>query len=491
MFGMATPAFGQVSWSFGDTVYPAGAAASCVAAGDVDGDNKPDVVYGRSSDGQVFLRKGDGTGQLGPAIAVGALGGVSSLDLGDIDGDGLLDLVLVSETGDAIAVLLGNGAGGFAAQPSVAVPGNPVDLQLADLDGDGVAELVIADSANVRILASKYPGLAQPFLWTPSALYEVPINLALGDLNGDGQPDIVASGANAGNGSVVLGKVGLGFRPPSYFPSLFGGGPIWMELGDFNGDGKLDAVSTEDDGIDADLVIWQGNGDGTFGSVLWYTLTGNYRGENASGDFNGDGQSDLVGSVWNSGLAGLVGTGGAQMWQAPNSTTPPQLTAIEVVDLNGDTIDDLVIMDGQLGTVTVKISQPEEASSYLNQLSVLSSSPKLHHMSMQLGGGFAGHPYLVLGSLSGTVPGLGLGSVHLALNPDAYTTLLFTKPGTLISDSFGFLNAFGGANVILNAGTMPLSPSLAGLTVHHAFLVLSPLNLDVTWASEPLQLLLQ
>ena len=488
--GMAAPAYGQVSWSFGDTVYPAGASASCLAVGDVDGDNKPDVIYGRSSDGQVFLRKNDGTGQLGPALGLGTLGGVSSMALGDIDGDAVLDLVLASETGDTMEVLLGHGTGGFTAQPAVGIPGKPVDLQLADLDGDGTNEIVIADRANVRILAAAYPGLAQPFSWVASAMHEAPTNFAIGDLNGDGKLDVVSSGVNAGNGSILLGKAGLDFRPPSYLPSAFGGGPIWIELGDFNGDGKLDAVSTEDDGLDADLVVWEGNGDGTFGAELWYTLTSNYRGENSVGDFNGDGNPDLVGSVWNAKLAGLVGTGGTTMWPTPAAMVGPQLSALESVDLNGDLVDDLVVLDEQLGTLTVMISQPEQASSYLNQMAVLSSNPKKHHLSMQLGG-HGGHPYLVLGTLSGTTPGVDLGAVHIALNPDAYTTLLFTKPGTLIADSFGFLNAYGAANVTLNAGTMSLSPGLVGLTAHHAFLVLSPLNLSVTWASEPLQLLLQ
>jgi uncharacterized membrane protein len=84
----------------------------------------------------------------------------------------------------------------------------------------------------------------------------------------------------------------------------------------------------------------------------------------------------------------------------------------------------------------------------------------------------AGKLYLVLGSLSGTTPGLSSGGFTLPLNFDAYFNLTLTAPNSgPFTTTLGFLNgsAQGAAALTLPAG---FDPSLAGATVHHAYVVL-------------------
>ncbi|UZO75394.1 VCBS repeat-containing protein [Microcystis aeruginosa str. Chao 1910] len=66
------------------------------------------------------------------------------------------------------------------------------------------------------------------------------------------------------------------------------------ETGDFNGDGKTDLIPFD---VNNYVHLWQSNGDGTF-SIKSFTPGGgygvgvnNYRYE--TGDFNGDGKTDL------------------------------------------------------------------------------------------------------------------------------------------------------------------------------------------------------
>ena len=83
----------------------------------------------------------------------------------------------------------------------------------------------------------------------------------------------------------------------------------------------------------------------------------------------------------------------------------------------------------------------------------------------------AGQLYLALGSASGSSPGLPLDVTHLALNPDAWTSFTLANPNTaILQDSFGFLDGAGAGEmrVALPPG---LSASLAGVTLHHAFVV--------------------
>lgn len=89
--------------------------------------------------------------------------------------------------------------------------------------------------------------------------------------------------------------------------------------------------------------------------------------------------------------------------------------------------------------------------------------------------------YLVLGSLTGTSPGIPFGSHVLPLNFDEYTLITLTNP-TVITDGVGFLGTAGQGQATLTvpAGT---NPGLAGLTVHHAFLLADPATLFVVQTS--------
>jgi hypothetical protein len=88
-------------------------------------------------------------------------------------------------------------------------------------------------------------------------------------------------------------------------PSLFNGGsvipsysPIPVQavaLGDFNGDGKPDLLTLDDNGNTAGVGIMLGNGDGTFGTVTSITtFPCTLEGGIVTGDFNGDGHLDFA-----------------------------------------------------------------------------------------------------------------------------------------------------------------------------------------------------
>ncbi|QDU85822.1 hypothetical protein Pla163_29630 [Planctomycetes bacterium Pla163] len=91
-------------------------------------------------------------------------------------------------------------------------------------------------------------------------------------------------------------------------------------------------------------------------------------------------------------------------------------------------------------------------------------------MRIGLGAARAGNLFFVLGSFSGTAPGVSLGGSVLPLVADAYTTLTLQGPGSVgLLDSIGFLDASGAAEV--RFGLPPgLFPQLVGSTVHHAAL---------------------
>jgi hypothetical protein len=108
-----------------------------------------------------------------------------------------------------------------------------------------------------------------------------------------------------------------------------------------------------------------------------------------------------------------------------------------------------------------------------NVLDVSLSAGGAQVMSLDAGPAYAGQIYFLLGTITGTQPGVNLGEVTLPLNPGPYFQLTLGSPGgSFLTGQVGFLNAAGQGTAALSlpAGS---SASLAGLTAHHAFTLLA------------------
>ncbi|TAJ02787.1 MAG: CHRD domain-containing protein [Planctomycetota bacterium] len=82
-----------------------------------------------------------------------------------------------------------------------------------------------------------------------------------------------------------------------------------------------------------------------------------------------------------------------------------------------------------------------------------------------------GRPYLVLGSLSGTFPGLSVDGLALPLNVDAYFNTTLAAPNQPpLSNSFSFLGLFGQGQASLLLPPGAASPVI-GFTAYHALAV--------------------
>lgn len=105
--------------------------------------------------------------------------------------------------------------------------------------------------------------------------------------------------------------------------------------------------------------------------------------------------------------------------------------------------------------------------------------------ALHAGASHAGELYFVLGSLSGTAPGIPVDGSLLPLNPDAYFALTLAG-GAPLQGKSGVLDAAGtaGAALVLPAGL--ITPGLAGIVADHAFALLSPTALGVTLTSNPI-----
>jgi hypothetical protein len=128
--------------------------------------------------------------------------------------------------------------------------------------------------------------------------------------------------------------------------------------------------------------------------------------------------------------------------------------------------------------------------SIVDAISILNGAGGTQRFTLGPGPAFAGDVYLLLGSASGTAPGIPIESSLLPLNFDEL--LLISLTGANLppyKNNLGFLGPLGTATASVSVPPS-LSPSLAGIVIHHAYVVLE-LSGAVLLASNPVSLTLE
>lgn len=379
-----------------------GAAATTLVAADLDGDGDIDLATDDSGGGHVSVLLNNGDATFAAPVLNVVPANVRALASGDMDGDGDVDLLLaragVLTGSDSIISVMpnqGNGTFDAAIDYPVIVSGvpnqslTPMALAVADLDGDGDLDIAAAttmlstpqqDGFISVIPNTGLDGLGQP-TFGPSVNIDTTesftTNIVAGDFDNDTDIDLAATNAvnTATNSVSIVLNDGTGTFGAVDNVSL--SGPIALArniaAGDVNGDNFVDLVTINgfhsfsvvlnlNGGVDpASAGVFSDQGQFPLGSDV--PATANIPAGGALGDFDGDGDLDLVAGLLGSAgpfgdIVFLANIGGVTFFGPEMSFDFGENYAVPIaVDLDNDGDLDVAAVNLFMQSVTILVNQ--------------------------------------------------------------------------------------------------------------------------------------
>ena len=367
--------------------YGTGTVPQGIAAVDVNGDGRRDLITANSNSNNVGVLLGSATtpGTFPATATFYNSGGTFpvGLGVGDVNGDGRPDIVVANSNSSTVGVLLNSAItpGTFLAAVTYG-SGNtsPRGLSLADVNGDGKLDIVtggVSSTSGVGVLLNS---AATPGVFGTAANYSTGVNsdgIAMGDANADGRPDIVVTGYTTANTVVVLLNSATA---PGTFPTTtsYGSGgsmPRGVTLGDVNGDNLADLVVGNQGGSTVVVLLNQLATPGAFGPAVAYQTGSTGANGVRIQDMDGDGRPDIITANYAGGtgstisvlrnVAAAPGTFTAGTAYASGGSGPINLA---LSDLNNDGMADIAATLVGSSAVGVLLNTTVTAAPTLTQL---------------------------------------------------------------------------------------------------------------------------
>jgi len=225
-------------------------------------DGQIDLAVSTAHQDEVRVLFGDGSGSFDTMNTYQTGNGARGLVVLDCDGDGTDDMLTTNRLESNLTLLTNQGDGSFATQHFTIDGLGQTACAVMDINHDGIPDIFIGmhDSREIAILLGDGNGH-----FTMTGRQEVigrPWMIAAGDVNGDGHADVVSVNSTGNSTVVLLGDGAGNLSEPTTLLSPDMVFPLAVDLGDLDGDGDLDMVTSNY--TSANYLLFENDGLGNF-----------------------------------------------------------------------------------------------------------------------------------------------------------------------------------------------------------------------------------
>ncbi|MDO7884318.1 T9SS type A sorting domain-containing protein [Hymenobacter cheonanensis] len=249
----------------------------------------------------------------------------------------------------------GAARGAFTGGSDVAVGSGPSSTVVGDLDGDGDLDLLTTDYSNGTGSTVSVRFNTGNGTFSGGASYAVgagPFGAALGDVDGDGDLDLLTTSYNTNTVSVRLNTGSGTFSGGSDL--VVGANPYSVAVGDVDGDGDLDLLSAHP--ISNTVSVRFNNGSGGFSGSATVSMNGSPT-SIVVGDVDGDGDLDLLTANTTSSSVNIRLNDGSGSFSGGSDLALGALPFRLVLgDVDGDGDLDLLTANTNASTVSVRLN---------------------------------------------------------------------------------------------------------------------------------------
>lgn len=324
-----------------------------VAVGDLNNDGQTDIVIANTGTDSVGIFLGHGNNSFSNQVmySTGLDSTPCMVVIGDYNNDGNMDIAVANFGANNIAIMLGNGNGSFKSQIIIStIQSRPLYLAVGDFNHDTKLDIAVANfgTNSIGIILGLGDGKFTRPLLLSTDYDSFPHSVAVGDLNNDNNLDIACTNYGTGSIGIFLGfgngtfanqmkyTIGLNFLPrsiviadlnndfnldiavinsgtenigiffgygngsfavPTFYTTGKGSDPLFIGIGDFNSDKKLDIVVTNNGTNSMSIFFQSGNGNFTHQSIIPIGPNSNPY-SLAIAHFNSDNNLDIAIADW-------------------------------------------------------------------------------------------------------------------------------------------------------------------------------------------------
>ena len=284
--------------------FTTGSYPESVSIGDLDGDGKADLAVANQGSSTVSIfRNTSSSGTIAFATKVDFTtdANPNSISTGDFDGDGKLDLAVAKVNSGTVSVYRNTGSTGiisFATKVDFTSGAGCWSVSISDLDGDGKLDLAVPNIYYNSVSVLRNTGSNGIISFATKVDFTTGFDtrsVSIGDLDGDGKPDLAVTNSDSNTVSILRNNSSNGtISFASKVDYSTGTEPRSVSIGDLDGDSKPE-ISVTNYGSNSLSIFRNTSSSGTisFSSKVDYA-TGAYPNSATTGDFDGDGKSDLA-----------------------------------------------------------------------------------------------------------------------------------------------------------------------------------------------------